>query len=159
MLRRPNRRYKASKAVLRQRLRAMWRNNIAVRCAAQELLGRDLEIFGIDEKGIHMNEMGSRGVGTLALQGTPAVALKVKHAAARERLSLMTTVTSSRAAALQPKLLPIEVLFKGKTNHILKALHVPKNLHMSTRWINTASQQSANVWSSVWLLYSSSHIM
>ena len=132
MLRRPNRRYKASKAVLRQRLRAMWRNNIAVRCAAEELLGRDLDIYGIDEKGIHMNEMGSRGVGTLALQGSPAVALKVNHAATRERVSLMTTVTSSRTAALQPKRLPIEVLFKAKTQHVLKALRVPKNCNMST---------------------------
>ena len=67
VLRKPNRRFKASKTTLRKRLRAMWRNNIVVRRLAERTLGHSLPIYGIDQKGIHMNEAGSRNAGTVHL--------------------------------------------------------------------------------------------
>ena len=68
VLRKPNRRFKASKPTLQCRLRAMWRNNVAVRVLAEECLGHDLQdsIYGLDQKGLHMNEAGAKCVATRA---------------------------------------------------------------------------------------------
>ena len=67
--RKPNCRYKCSKATLMTRLRAMWINNIKVRRLAERILKHDLSeaIFGIDEKPIHFNESGSKAVKTLEI--------------------------------------------------------------------------------------------
>ena len=69
VFRRPNRRYKISKAVLLRRLRSMWLNMIRIRRLAYKLLGKDLadQIYGIDEKPLHFNESGSKNVGTLEI--------------------------------------------------------------------------------------------
>jgi hypothetical protein len=109
VFRRPNLRYKTSKAVLLSRLRAMWVNSFKVRHLAQRLLNKDLsgQIFGIDEKPLHFNEAGSKGVRTLEIVGAPAVKLKENHAATRERVSVMTMVTSSVAAVQQGLGLPV----------------------------------------------------
>ena len=125
--RRPNQRYKCSRRVLGDRLRTMWLNCIRVRRAAQRLLGHDLQyaIYGIDETPFHMNECGSKAIGTLEIQGAPVVRLKENHAATRQRVSVMTTVTSCRAAALQPRQLPIEVCVAG-TSRKLKTWRSPR---------------------------------
>lgn len=109
VFRRPNMRYKASRRVLCARLRAMWVNNVKVRRLAQRLLGRDLsdQLYGIDEKPLHFNEGGSKNIRTLELVGAPAVRLKQNHAATRERVSVMTTVSSNPVAIQQPKGLPV----------------------------------------------------
>ena len=100
VFRRPNRRYKTSKAVLIRRLRSMWLNVIRIRHFAVRLLGRDLQdaVYGIDEKPLHFNENGSKATRTLEIQGAPSVALKENHAATRERCSVMTSVSSCAAA-------------------------------------------------------------
>ena len=130
--RRPNQRYKCSRRVLGDRLRTMWLNCIRVRRAAQRLLGHDLQyaIYGIDETPFHMNECGSKAVGTLEIQGAPVVRLKENHAATRQRVSVMTTVTSCRAVALQPRQLPIEVCVAG-TSRKLKNVAIPKGVNMT----------------------------
>ena len=130
--RKPNQRYKCSRQVLGNRLRTMWLNCIRVRRAAQRLLGHDLQyaIYGIDETPFHMNESGSKSVGTLEIQGAPAVRLKENHAATRQRVSVMTTVTSCRAAALQPRQLPIEVCVAG-TSRKLRGVAIPKGVNMT----------------------------
>ena len=99
----PNRRFKASKAKLVSRLRVMWMNVIRIRRLAQHFLGRDIcdHIYGIDEKPLHFNENGSKVTRTLEIEGAPVVALKENHAATRERCSLMTAVSSNKAAVAQ----------------------------------------------------------
>ena len=76
-----------SRTKLRARLRAMWLTNVRVRALALVCLKKDLPIYGFDQKGIYMNEAGSKNVGTLALDGETNVALKENHAASRERVS------------------------------------------------------------------------
>ena len=51
VFRRPNARSKCSKAVMTERLNAMWLNSIRIRRLAQRLLGKDLanDMYGIDE--------------------------------------------------------------------------------------------------------------
>ena len=55
-----------------------------------------MPIYGIDQKGIYMNEAGAKNVGVLALGGAEEVPLKENHAASRSRVSLMTTVASQQ---------------------------------------------------------------
>ena len=64
-----------------------------------------------------MNEAGSKCKKTLEIAGAPEVKLKANHAATRARISFMTTVTSSEAAAMQKGWLPLEILFKGGRRH------------------------------------------
>ena len=82
------------------------------------MFSRDLTIEGIDQKGIHMNECGSKNTPTLCLKGAPDVALKENHAATRQRVSLMTTVTSDETRAARPGGPPVEVMFKGETKRV-----------------------------------------
>jgi hypothetical protein len=112
VFRKPNLRYKASKATMTARLRAMWANTFRVRRLAQRLLGHDLDnhFYGIDEKPLHFNEGGSKCIRTLEIAGAPAVRLKQNHAATRERVSVMTMTTSNLAAIAVPGGLPVPSL-------------------------------------------------
>ena len=88
VFRRPNMRYKCSKKLLTQRLRAMWVNNVKVRRLMHHFCGHEASdrIWGIDEKPVHMNEAGSKTTRTLELVGAVSVRLKENHAATRERV-------------------------------------------------------------------------
>jgi hypothetical protein len=109
VFRKPNCRFKTSKKVMTARLRAMWVNNIKVRRLAQRLLGTDLaeDMYGIDEKPLHFNESGSKNCRTLEIAGAPSVKLKENHSATRERVSVMTLVTTNLTAIQQPRGLPV----------------------------------------------------
>jgi hypothetical protein len=109
VFRKPNARFKTSKKVMIARLRAMWINNFKVRRLAQRLLGTDLaeDVYGIDEKPLHFNESGSKNCRTLEIAGAPSVKLKENHSATRERVSVMTLVTTNLAAIQQPRGLPV----------------------------------------------------
>ena len=115
-LRKPNSRIKASRKCLELRLKAMWCNLIRLRRLGQLFLGKDLKdsIYGIDETPLHFNEAGSKNHATLDIEGVPCCRLKENHAASRERVSLMTSVTSNPEAASLPRCLPLEFLAKAK---------------------------------------------
>ena len=132
VFRRPNMRFKCSKVVLLARLRAMWRNTIAVRRLAEHFLSTDLAqaFWGIDEKPLHFNEGGSKGARTLEVAGQPAVRLKENHAATRSRLSVMTTVVSNLATARDARKMPVELLFRG-TERRIRNLKKPKDMAVS----------------------------
>ena len=123
VFRRPNIRFKCSKGVLIERLRAMWLNVIRVRRLIWHFTGHDVgsRMYGIDEKPIHFNEGGSKLVRTLEIAGAPSVKLKENHAATRERASVMTCVTSDPAAARQPRLLPVSVVFYGNARDTVES--------------------------------------
>lgn len=136
VFRKPNCRYKASWEVMRVRLRAMWLNTLRVRALADALIGNDLSerIYGVDEKPIHFNEAGSKGIRTLELQGAPEVRLKQNHQATRERVSLMTSVTSNPEEAKSPANMPLEILFKAASEKRTRTLKRPRNLKVSITW-------------------------
>ena len=147
VFRKPNCRYKCSKAVLLRRLRAMWLNVIRVRRFAERLWHIDLapRIFGIDEKPVHFNEAGSKNVRTLEISGAPEVVLKQNHAATRERVSVMTTVCSCPDVSSQPRLLPVEVLFKATSAKRTAKLEVPANRNVSVAWAEKGSYRAAHL--------------
>jgi uncharacterized MnhB-related membrane protein len=111
-LRQPNRRWKVSRPVLKDRLRIGWSNVLRVRKLIALVHGYDPVVEDFDQSPFHMNESGSRGRGTLALRGCPSVPLKECHAATRERYTANTMTTSSEARARQ--IPPLEILFKAK---------------------------------------------
>ena len=129
--RKPNNKYKVSLNVLRGRLRSMWLTTTKLRALARCLFNRDMTVEGLDQKGIHMNETGSKNTPVLCLKGAPEVAWKENHAATRQRVSLMTVVTSDPARASRPGGPPLEVMFKGETKRVLKDVEVPIAVNMS----------------------------
>ena len=58
---------------------------------------------------LYLIEAGSKNVGTLEIAGAPEVKLKANHIATRERVSIMTWVTSNMQLAKCPKCTPVEV--------------------------------------------------
>ena len=94
----------------------MWMNNIRVRRLAERCFGYDLaeSIYGIDEKPIHFNESGSKNCGTLEVQGAPIVALKENHSQTRERVSVMTCVTSNSELAASRRGPPLAIVGEGR---------------------------------------------
>ena len=112
-LRMPNRKWKVSRAVLKERLEIMWLNVIRVRALIKEHFGYDPVIIGFDQKPFHMNEGGSQNKKSLAWRGAPVVALKECHGATRSRWSVNTSVTSDPAALAEGKPPWVEIMFKG----------------------------------------------
>ena len=156
VFRKPNMRFKCSRPVLESRLRAMWLNTIRVRRLAEHTLGRDLadQIYGVDEKPIHMNESGSKNTRTLEIVGAPSVKLKENHAATRERVSLMTIVTSNPAVAKVASRLPIELLFKApKGSKLTSKLTLRTDMSVSVQHSEKGSYRTKNIlkWLSRWL--------
>jgi len=130
-LRKPNRKFKVKLATLRGRLKSMWLTASRIRALAECTLGHDLSIDGIDQKGIHMNELGSKNVGVLTLKGAPDVPVKENHSASRQRLTIMTLVTSDLERASAQGGPVVEVMFKGKSTRTIKDLDIPDGVNVS----------------------------
>ena len=147
VFRRPNMRFKCTKAVLIERLRAMWLNVVKVRRLLWCITGADVgnRIWSIDEKPVHFNEGGSKLVRTLEICGAPSVMLKENHAATRERVSIMTCVTSDPAVAGMPGLPPLELLFRAKSDKRVRSLVLPKNTNLSVQWAEKGSYREEHL--------------
>ena len=105
-----------SRQQMAERLQAMWRNNIRVRALAYFTLGqKDLIIQGIDQKGLHRNEVGSKGGPSLETEGTTKASVVENHAHTRDRFTVMTMVISD--AALASSQLHLEILFKSSAKN------------------------------------------
>jgi hypothetical protein len=158
VLRRPNMRFKCGHEALTRRLRASWVNCFKIRRLVELTLGHDLAdaIFGFDEKPMRFNESGSKGCRTLELAGAPAVKLQENRAATRERVLVMTRVSSSAVARGQALGLPIEVLFKAKSARRANKLHLLGGVQVSVHWAEKGSYRSERVarylrrWLSPW---------
>ena len=70
--------------------------------------------------------------------------LKENHADTRQRVSVMTCVTSSPVAASQSKCLPIELLFKAKSKRRTRSLSGPPDVNVSVAWAEKGSYKTAN---------------
>ena len=138
VFRKPNRRYKCSRVVLKTRLKAMWGNNIRVRQLAKRTLGTDLadRIIGIDEKPLMLNESGSKNCGTLEIEGE-ICALKECHAATRKRTTERTMCTSNEIVASHGIVhglgLWLEIMVKAKTDFRARKLRklIPEGRRIS----------------------------
>jgi len=125
----------------------MWLNLIKVRHLASRLLGNDLSlrIWGIDEKPLHFNEGGSKCIGTLEIAGAKEVRLKENHAATRARVSLMTSVASDPMVTRSYTNMPLEVLFKAKTDRKCRGLLPEPGMKFSFAWSDKGSYRGRAV--------------
>ena len=57
----------------------------------------------VDQKPVHMNESGSRAARSLEFAGTPSVSLRTNHSASRERVAIMTSVSSQLRSHRPPR--------------------------------------------------------
>ena len=147
VFRRPNMRFKCTRAVLIERLRAMWLNVIKIRRLLWHITGADVgnRIWSIDEKPVHFNEGGSKLARTLEIVGAPSVALKENHAATRERVSIMTCVTSDPAVAGLARFPPLELLFRAKSDKRVRSLVLPENTNVSVQWAEKGSYREEHL--------------
>jgi hypothetical protein len=63
----PNRKWKAPRSVLMERLRITWLNVIRVRALALATAGQDLPMWNFDQSPFHMNEAGSKSARSLCV--------------------------------------------------------------------------------------------
>ena len=92
--RKPNRKWKVPKEVLKERCQIFWSNVFRVRGLIRAKFGYDPALWNFDQSPYHMNEAGSKETGTLALRGQPVVVLKEGHAATRSRWTMNTMCIS-----------------------------------------------------------------
>ena len=136
VLMQPNRKYKVPWPVMVERVCSMWMNNFRVRYMATKYLKKDLDdrIFGIDEKPIHFNETGSKECKTLHYEGAPYCALRTNHSASRDRLSMMTMVTTWRELCRCPNGPPVALCVRAKSAQALEGIKLPERFRMSLDW-------------------------
>ena len=121
--RKPTKRFKVRRSILKQRLLIYWSNLLALRWFMKLLWNKEPLHEQYDQKGVHYNEAGSKQMPTYELPGRRDPPIRENHAQTRERVSWMTCTWSNLAAAGRP--IPLEMLFKAKGKNVLKALRVP----------------------------------
>ena len=94
---------------------------------------------------LYLIEAGSKNVGTLEIAGAPEVRLKANHTATRERVSIMTWVTSNMQLATCPKCPPVEVLFRAKTDRRNRTLTVQDSTSVSLAHAPNGSYREDNI--------------
>ena len=67
-------------------------------------------IENFDQSPFHINEVGSKSMGTLSIRGGGTVVLKEGHAATRERWTANATVSSRPGRLPQPP--PLQLMFR-----------------------------------------------
>ena len=139
----PNKKYKVSYAVLRKRLEVFWTNLLAVRFFFTKVFKVDPIQEQFDQKGVHYNEAGSKESGTLSLPYQVDIPLKENHAQTRLRVSWMTCCVSDlRGRGGQ---LPLEQMFKGKTERVLRGLRVPDPARFTLQYAEYGSYRTEHV--------------
>ena len=109
--RRPNRKFKVPREVLKQRLKIFWLVVAVIRTVIDYHHGYDPKMRNLDQSPFHRNEAGSAECNTLALKGAPTVPLIEDHAATRERWSL-NSVTDSCEERVRKELPGFELMFR-----------------------------------------------
>jgi hypothetical protein len=145
--RKPNKRYKLSRRGVCIRLEPFWLNNIAVRHYAMLLFGVDpgQHCDGADQKPWHVNEAGSKLLGTLAMKGAKSVPLREDHNATRARMTIMTYVSNN--AGRLARGMPLECLFclKGSGSSVMPQLVFPAHGRFSAQCSESGSYSEHHV--------------
>lgn len=130
------------RSVLVERLSCTWLNVARVRKAIQLAFGYDPVIEDFDQSPFHMNEIGSKNSGTLAIRGCGPLALKEGHAATRERWTANTMVTSSveRAARIPP----LQLMFRAKGGGSQLVPRLRESIPAWAPWLSVAACESGS---------------
>ena len=142
-LKKPSNRYKVKRSVLKQRLVIYWSNLLAVRWFFWKRFGVNLLHEQFDQKGVHLDEAGSKQVPTMEMPGRDDIPIKENHAQARERVSWMTACSSSLRDA--GRAIPLEIMFKAKGKKTVDRLTVPDTTRFSLATTSTGSYRTEHV--------------
>ena len=142
-LRKPNRRYKVSRAVLAERLQIGWLNVYRVRAAVAALKSYDPHMENWDQSPFHHNETGSENKPTLAVAGLE-VPLVEQHNATRARWSANLTTFSDHARLSKEGPPYAEHMFKADGEILLERLqnHVRKRGY--GKWVSVATSEKGS---------------
>jgi hypothetical protein len=133
-LKKPSQKYKVAYRKVLRRCRRTWANAykadamFEVFCGdarREKGLGDRLEKQCVDQQGRLYNTSESKNMGGLTQRGT-VLDVKTNHAQSRMRLTLNNCLSTD---ITQPP--PMEILFKLKTNQVLKTLVLPENVRCS----------------------------
>lgn len=113
-LRTPNRRFKAPRHVLMERLKIFWINVFRLRALCVAANGYDLEMENFDQSPYHANEVGSQNQKTLAVAGACEVPLVEGHADTRERWTGNFTTFSDKQRIMDGEIPYVELMFKAE---------------------------------------------
>jgi hypothetical protein len=150
-MRKPNRRYKVSRAKIKSGLAISWKNIYRARLCFRLLYGETRRSKGlsddpvtshVDQKPLHFNEGDSKDLATLDLAGETDIILKTNVSASRSRLTCNTMVTHPKPPSPAPGIPyvdPVEILFKLKTDRCIKGLRIPGDVPMSVWYSESGS--------------------
>ena len=137
-MRLPNRKYKAPKWLVGQRLEVGWLNMARVRQACHEILGYDPEVWNFDQSPFYHNESGSKNLPTLHVRGAKVPLIEL-HAETRARWTVNLLTRSDGRALLQDGPPHVEFVFKADG----KELEAKLQAHVRGRgWKNAPVQTS-----------------
>ena len=111
--RKPNRKWKVSRATLEERLEIFWKTIYKLTKFVQLAKGYRPDMRNIDQSPFHKNEAGSHVTGSIALKGAPVVPLLENHGSTRERWSLNSITDSSEERIRSGTLPGFEAMFKA----------------------------------------------
>ena len=146
-MRKPNRKYKCSKALLAQRLEIFWITVFRIRALCVAACGYDPDMENFDQTPYHANESGSQDVATLAVAGE-VVPLIEGHAATRCRWSGNLTTFSDTRRIQRGSLPYCEFMFKHDVKMEQSTLELRLREHIRGRgygpWVSVATSPSGS---------------
>ena len=142
-LKKPSKRFKVKRSVLKARLLIFWSNVLVVRWFLWKRFGIDPKQEQYDQKGVHMNEAGSKNVPTYEMPGRVDIPLKENHHQTRERVSWMTGCFSNLLKARRR--IPFQTMFKAQGKRILKDLTVTDEGRYSLQTSPSGSYRAEHV--------------
>ena len=142
-IRKPTKRYKVKRSILKQRLKVFWSNVLAVRWFMSLVWQKEPIQEQYDQEGVHFNEPGSKQTGTYEIPGRIDPPVRENHGQTRERISWMTATWSNLAEA--GRRIPLEQLFKARGTRVLQALTVPEPERFTFQTSSSGSYRSEHV--------------
>ena len=137
-MRLPNRKYKAPKWLVGQRLEVGWLNMARVRQACHDILGYDPEVWNFDQSPFYHNESGSKNLPTLHVRGAKVPLIELQ-AETRARWTVNLLTRSDGRALLQDGPPHVGFVFKADGRELEAKLQA----HVRGRgWKNASVQTS-----------------
>jgi hypothetical protein len=147
-IKRPNRKYKCSKELLGQRLRAFWITVFRIRALCLAVCGYDPEMENFDQTPYHANESGSQDACTLGVVGC-TVPLIEGHGDTRVRWTANLTTFSNAQERMGSGEMPYcEFMFKHNIKGEQSQLELRLREHIRGRgygsWVSVATSASGS---------------
>ena len=161
-IKRPNRKYKCSKELLGQRLRAFWITVFRIRALCLAVAGYDPEMENFDQTPYHANESGSQDACTLGIVGC-TVPLIEGHGDTRVRWTAnLTTFSNAQSRMASGEMPYCEFMFKHNIKGEQSKMELRLREHIRSRgygpWVSAATSASGSYTSDDILNFLETHL-